>query len=210
MDKEASKPPVFLTLSPENGVEIQATSTVISGTVEPSDARVTIDTQQVVVEDGEFAHTVALPVLENRFKIVAYNPNKSSVTTEKNLFIQRVYSEEEQAVIEQREAEARAAEAAERERRQAEAAAAEAEWNASAAGQICAKNPSWSREECRLVAENKIWIGMHLDMLKYMRGLPDSANPSDYGYGRSWQWCWHDYSPSCFYGDDDGIIDSYN
>jgi hypothetical protein len=47
-------------------------------------------------------------------------------------------------------------------------------------------------------------------MLKYIRGLPNSANPSNYGMGTEWQWCWNNYTPSCFYGDEDGIIDSYN
>ena len=81
----------------------------------------------------------------------------------------------------------------------------------SKAGRIWKKHPEWSKEDCELLASNKIWIGMAYSMLKYKRGLPDHANPSNYGNGTQWQWCWNDYTPSCFYDhDDDGKIDSYN
>lgn len=83
-------------------------------------------------------------------------------------------------------------------------------WLNSKAGKIKKKHPDWSREECELVLKNKIWIGMTLEMLKYERGNPNSASPSNYGSGVRWQWCWDDYTPSCFYGGEDGIITSYN
>lgn len=79
------------------------------------------------------------------------------------------------------------------------------------AGYIQKRHPEWSKEDCKLLAKGKIWIGMHIDMVKYLRGQPNSANPSNYGDGVKWQWCWSSYSPSCFYDDDnDGKIDSYN
>ncbi|OJV19223.1 MAG: hypothetical protein BGO21_21250 [Dyadobacter sp. 50-39] len=92
---------------------------------------------------------------------------------------------------------------------------AEAELNrkfyASKAGKIYKKHPEWSREACQRLARKEVWIGMHLDMLKYLRGLPDAANESNYGNGSQWQWCWHDLSPSCFYDrDNDMVIDAYN
>ena len=81
----------------------------------------------------------------------------------------------------------------------------------SKAGKIYKKHPEWSKEDCQMLADRQIWIGMSISMLKYNRGLPDHANPSNYGKGTSWQWCWNDYTPSCFYDkDDDGLIDSYN
>lgn len=81
----------------------------------------------------------------------------------------------------------------------------------SKAGKIWEKHPEWSKEDCKLLAKNQIWIGMTIDMLKYKRGLPDNATPSNYGAGTEWQWCWFDYSPSCFYDkDNDGKIDAYN
>lgn len=88
--------------------------------------------------------------------------------------------------------------------------AAQKLWDNSKAGKIKKKHPNWSEYDCERIAENEIWIGMTIDMLKYERGKPNSSNPSDYGQGREWQWCWHDQEPSCFYGEDDGIITSYN
>ena len=78
------------------------------------------------------------------------------------------------------------------------------------AGRINKKHPEWSDAACERVANNEIWIGMSIDMLRYERGNPNSANPSNYGNGVSWQWCWDDYTPSCFYSKGDGIIASYN
>jgi hypothetical protein len=93
---------------------------------------------------------------------------------------------------------------------EAEARAKEAAYSNSRAGKLCAKHPYWTSDDCERLADHKIWIGMTLEMLKVNRGRPDHANPSNYGNGTSWQWCWDDYTPSCFYGGDDGIITSYN
>ncbi len=80
----------------------------------------------------------------------------------------------------------------------------------SKAGRIQKKHPDWSQEECENIAKNKIWIGMKYEMLVYMRGKPNSVNTSNYGDGQSYQACWHDYNPSCFYFGEDQIITSYN
>ena len=83
-------------------------------------------------------------------------------------------------------------------------------WKKSKAGKIQLKHPNWTKEDCIKISKNEIWIGMTLEMLKYLRGNPNSANPSNYGNGVRWQWCWDNYSPSCFYGNSNGIITSYN
>lgn len=84
-------------------------------------------------------------------------------------------------------------------------------WDNPKAQQICSDNPSWTKNDCERLADNKIWIGMSYEMLKYKRGLPESADPSNYGSGVEWQWCWYDFTPNCFYDDNnDGLIDSYN
>lgn len=80
----------------------------------------------------------------------------------------------------------------------------------SKAGKIYKKHPEWSKEDCINVSENRIWIGMHYDMLVYERGRPDDVNTSNYGDGPSYQACWHDYQASCFYFDKSQIITSYN
>ena len=87
---------------------------------------------------------------------------------------------------------------------------AEKKWSNSKAAKIQKQFPNWSREECEKIANNEIWIGMKLEMIKYLRGNPNSADVSNYGYGEQWQWCWDDYKPSCFYGGNDGIITAYN
>jgi hypothetical protein len=98
------------------------------------------------------------------------------------------------------------------EKRRQEELLEESKFLKTKAGRIYKKHPEWSKEDCKSLADNRIWIGMSIDMLKYNRGLPNSANPSNYGNGvTQWQWCWTDYTPSCFYDDDgDGLIDSYN
>lgn len=84
-------------------------------------------------------------------------------------------------------------------------------WKKSKAGRIQIKHPEWSREDCERLADRQVWIGMDIWMVVYLRGKPNSANKSDYGDGVNWQWCWHDYNPSCFYDDNgDNLIDSYN
>jgi hypothetical protein len=82
-------------------------------------------------------------------------------------------------------------------------------WENSKYGKLQRKHPEWTDEECMKVIDKKIWIGMSLEMLKYQRGIPNRANPSNYGNGTKWQWCWDDFTPSCFYGKD-GIISAYN
>jgi hypothetical protein len=83
-------------------------------------------------------------------------------------------------------------------------------WIKSKPGKIQKKFPDWTREECTNVANQKIWIGMKLEMLKYMRGKPNSVNISNYGNGNRYQWCWDNFEPRCFYGFEDGVITAYN
>jgi hypothetical protein len=79
------------------------------------------------------------------------------------------------------------------------------------AGKIKTRHPEWSWEDCSNVAESKIWIGMDIEMLIYIRGRDFSRNVSNYGDGNQYQYCWMDYTPSCFYDNDgDGKIESFN
>lgn len=47
-------------------------------------------------------------------------------------------------------------------------------------------------------------------MVVYLRGKPNTINPSNYGKGINYQFCYHNYKPSCFYSKEDQIITSYN
>jgi hypothetical protein len=84
------------------------------------------------------------------------------------------------------------------------------EFKKTKAYKIFVKHPEWSKEDCERLANKEYWIGMELDMVKFLRGLPDAVNVSDYGNGKEYQWCWHGKTPFCFYGKEGGIITSYN
>jgi hypothetical protein len=84
-------------------------------------------------------------------------------------------------------------------------------WSQTAAGKLCSEHPSWTKDDCNNLTHNKIWVGMSYDMITYLYGEPDSKNVSNYGSGNQYQYCWYDYTPSCFYdNNDDGLMDSYN
>jgi hypothetical protein len=88
---------------------------------------------------------------------------------------------------------------------------ADKEWDASAAGKLCAKHPDWQRLECNNLADNQVWIGMSYEQLVYLRGKPESTKASNYGRGNTYQYCWTTMRPACFYDrNDDGILDAYN
>lgn len=85
------------------------------------------------------------------------------------------------------------------------------EYQKTPAGKLCTKHPTWTREECSDVVAGKYWVGMQAEMLTYKRGNPNHVNPSNYGNGERYQYCWTGWSPSCFYDNNgDGVIDSYN
>jgi hypothetical protein len=86
------------------------------------------------------------------------------------------------------------------------------QWQKTKAGQVCVKNPSWSKDDCEKVSQKLYWIGMSYDMLITSFGRkPDHANPSNYGGKTKWQYCWNSITPSCYYdNNNDGIIESFN
>ncbi len=193
----------------------------IKGSTLLESVTVKINGQNAEVKNNQFSYTIDLKEGKNNVNIVATN-TKSSIVNKETLVIVRELTEEEKAKIEQekqakieqaRQAAEQAAQAKkeQEEAQKAKELAEQKAWEQSRAGKICKAHPEWSKIDCEKLADNKIWIGMTLDMLKYKRGLPDSANPSNYGSGTEWQWCWSDYTPSCFYDkNDDGVIDSYN
>lgn len=84
------------------------------------------------------------------------------------------------------------------------------EWEKTPAGKIQKKHPEWSKEDCEGVAEKNVWIGMDIQMVVYNRGLPNHKNVSNYGNGNEYQYCWDNYSISCFYTKADQIVYAYN
>jgi hypothetical protein len=210
----SNRTPSITIIEPIDGYTIQSSETIIKGVVDPKDAKLNINGIVVKIEDGFFDYVANLKDEVNIFTIEVSNINKSS---QQKITINRIFTEEELAEYERQKAEEEikkqavieAREKAKKEKMEEELAEKK-KWEQSKAGQICKTHPEWTKIDCEKLADNKIWIGMTVDMLKSQRGLPNSSNPSNYGYGTDWQWCWHNYTPSCFYGDDDGIVDSYN
>lgn len=206
---------------PQNNSTIQGQNTVIiKGSTNPKfkNISLTVNEVPVVIKNGEFSYVAKLDKEKNDFK---FTSKWSGMISEKIFTVNRIFTDEEKALIEKQKVEQEqkkeaalkarqeAAQKAEEERKAKELAEQKA-WEQSKAGQICIKHPEWTKDDCINLADNKIWIGMSYDMLVFKRGKPNSANPSNYGSGTNWQWCWYDYTPSCFYGSDDGIVDSYN
>lgn len=202
------KPPMPVITATDPIEEITSESSIvhINGTYSPTSAKfeATSGTGTVHLKnDRTFTFDGHLEGGENTFIFELSNETGKDTALVK---VTRPLTEEEES---QKQAELEAQKQIEEEKK-AKALAEQKAWEQSKAGQICTAHPEWSETDCKKLADNKIWIGMSFEILKYKRGLPNSANPSNYGSGTEWQWCWHDYTPSCFYGDDDGIIDSYN
>ena len=209
-----------LTISePKGDVEVQMDSIEIKGTVKPTSTIVKIN-NQVINKSGDFDFFYKFPLTEEKNTILIEANNKGKVVS-KTFVISRIFTEEEKVERERLRVEAEAKRQAEiksaadaKVKADAEAKArADAEekaWNDSKAGRLCKEHEGWAKEDCQRIADKKYWIGMDLDMLKALRGAPSSANPSNYGGETQWQWCWWNYTPSCFYGGSDGIITSYN
>jgi len=187
-------------------VESSTSTTTISGTYYPDDAKfeATSGTGTVYLKtDGTFIFEGDLVGGENTFTFQLSNETGKDVAMVK--IIKQLTEEEES----QREIMFEEQKKMEEEKKAKELGEQKA-WEQSKAGQICKAHPEWSKNDCERLANNEIWIGMSVNMLKYRRGLPNSANPSNYGSGTQWQWCWYNYTPSCFYGGDDEIVESYN
>jgi len=214
-----NRAPNLTILEPTNNFSTWDDNIVITGKVSPAYSLLSVNNGTISNNDGLFTLNAKLPVENNVFIIVATNGGK---TKQQTISIVRQLTAEQKAEIQKVQAEADAKRKVEYEKARSEEAnrlqevqakkdAEERAWKNSTAGQICVSHPSWSREDCVALSERKIWIGMTYDMLVYLRGNPNSINPSNYGNGNRYQYCWHDYNPSCFYdNNDDDIIDAYN
>lgn len=190
-------PVLTITQPDQDVVSVQASSYNIEGTVKPKNSTVTINELDIDVGPrGMFSYEVDLPHETQEFGIKAINKNHTSKVDEKRFMIIRLYSEEEKAEFVRKEAE-----------KQAELEA----YYQTKPGKICKAHPMWEPEDCEKVADGRVWVGMDLEMLKYERGLADDVNYSNYGDGDQVQVCWFDYTPSCFYfNNNDTIVDAYN
>jgi len=142
-------------------------------------------------------NTIITVTAIRRFEGVSYD-NKATLTIQRDKTPEDI-AKEEKGKKEQEEFTKYRAEA------EADATA----WKNSSQGKVC-QSHGWNRDLCDRIFSKEIWLGMSIDMLKAQRGLPSSANPSNYGTGTQWQWCWWNKTPMCFYGGENGIVTSYN
>jgi hypothetical protein len=205
LNAHAHRTPKLTIASPENNASVQAHTVTIQGTVSPSTSTVKVNdtAADVDAKTGSFSSVFFIPSDTNTAIVTATNSGKSVSTT---LTITRLYTDQEKSDMAAAALKAQQDAAA----ADAKAKADEAAYENGPAGKLCKKHTDWTRDDCEGVAKRQYWIGMTIDMLKATRGTPNNANPSNYGGDTQWQWCWTDYTPSCFYGGDDGIITSYN
>jgi hypothetical protein len=74
------------------------------------------------------------------------------------------------------------------------------------AGAIKKLHPEWSKEDCQKLADNYLWKGMHIEMVKYVRGNPDDVNVYRDGFSNEYEYVWKKEGVSRFYAKKDGIV----
>jgi hypothetical protein len=78
------------------------------------------------------------------------------------------------------------------------------------AGSIKKMHPEWSKEDCQKLADNYLWKGMHIEMVKYTRGNPDDVNVYRNGLSNEYEYVWKKEGISRFYTKKDGIVADYD
>ena len=78
------------------------------------------------------------------------------------------------------------------------------------AGSIKKSHPEWSKEDCEKLANNYIWKGMHIDMVKYSKGNPDDVNISSKGFSSEYEYVWKDEGVSHFYTGKERVVVDYD
>lgn len=201
-------PELVLSNIPSNN-EIQSESVIINGNVSPKTSIIKVNGAELDVDqEGNFTYDFKLRSETNTLSVEAINGKGKN---KQEIIIARIFTEaelvERQRLADEKEKKKQEAIALQKQREQVELNV----YYQTPAGKICKAHPEWSKEECQNLSEDFIWIGMEYDMLVYKRGRPNHINPSNYGRGTRYQYCWSDYTPSCFYdNNDDGLIDSYN
>jgi len=165
---------------------------------------------EIIANDNHFKQKVYLKDTVNHF-VIRLVGDYGNIKSEKMITVKRTLTAEFQKEIKERlDAEQKKKEEIIR-KQKAQEEKYRIAWEKSKAGKIQRKYSWWSKEDCERVANKEIWIGMHYLMLVEERGYPDSRNISNYGRGDETQWCWRDYTTSCFYDKNgDWLIDSYN
>jgi hypothetical protein len=78
------------------------------------------------------------------------------------------------------------------------------------AGLIKKNHPEWSAEDCKKLANNYLWKGMNIEMVKFVRGNPDDVNVYRKGWSNEYEYVWKKEGVSRFYAKKDGIVADFD
>lgn len=78
------------------------------------------------------------------------------------------------------------------------------------AGTIKKLHPDWSKEDCQKLADNYLWKGMNIEMVKYVRGNPDDVKVYESDWTNKYEYVWKKEGISRFYTDEDGAVVDYD
>lgn len=200
----------------KNGDTIRIRQITFKGKVYPKSSIVKINYKNIPVNDGEFQYERTLNSRDNHLYIEIINGK--SLTNQSFKFIVKFSLKD--LIAEKKDSISSAIEKAKLEKEESLLIAKQKEierkqkknWENSKAGRLQRKHPDWTESDCERVAKGSFWIGMTFEMLKASVGRnPNRSNPSNYGNGIQWQYCFDNLTPSCFYdNDNNGTIDSYN
>jgi hypothetical protein len=201
------KPEIIIKQPQENFSTLNNEAEII-GSVDPIKSSIQIGMESIPVQNGTFTYKPTLKSGANVFTFIAKNGFGES---RKTINITRRLTEEEVEDLEAQQLIDETARKEAEEKALLEKQKEENAWKSSKAGKICTAHPEWGKEACEDLADNRVWVGMTYDMLVYERGNPNSINPSNYGNGTQYQYCWNYHTPRCFYDhNDDDILDAYN
>jgi hypothetical protein len=200
----------------KNNDTINKRDIILKGEVFPNNAELEINNEKIIVRNGQFNYPFQIFSGDNHFYIKINdggNVSNQTMVLVGKLFgndllsEKKYYSNLDKTKKIESEKEEREKQIAEKGKEKEDR-----KWKMSKAYSIFKKHPNWSREECEAIAKGNYWIGMSYEMLKVSFGRkPSRINPSNYGTGVKYQYCYDDITPSCFYDNNgDGIIDAYN
>ncbi len=215
-----NRKPSIVISEPENNYSVQAEKTAIKGSVDPKNSIVKIGDKELKTENGKFIYEAFLEQEQNNFTFTAQN---GSEIIEASVVIKRIFTEQEKIAAEeavkkqealeiQQKAQAEEdakAKIAEEVQRQAQAAyevklkAEQAAYENSKAGKLCKTHPTWSKDDCAIIAEGKVSIGMTSEQAVAAWGRPNDINKTTYSFGVHEQWV---YGISSYLYFEDGIL----
>lgn len=88
--------PVITITEPNNNISVQSDKIIIKGAIDPKNAKLQIEGNQVLTKDGSFEYEARLTEENNAISLVADNSGKK---TESLLTVNRILSDDEKAIV---------------------------------------------------------------------------------------------------------------